>query len=95
MLGKEVEMKFQRMKEVTKEEFDAFLASYPRPLERNVTTICEPPNINYNDWTVAPAWPESVVASYSVGDRPGDAPYYGPAKNYRILSRRDMVPGDI
>lgn len=50
---------------VSAEEFEAFLAAYPRKLERNVTTICEPPDVNFNDFERAPYWPDSVVASVS------------------------------
>ncbi len=50
------------MRRVTKEEFDAFIATYPRHLVRDVTGICEPPLMTFNDFTIAPKWPESVVA---------------------------------
>lgn len=71
------------MKEVTQDEFEAFLAAYPRKLERNVTTICEPPMINFNDFERAPYWPDSVVASYSMesGYEPGTGP-----SGWRVLA---------
>lgn len=57
-----------QFRDVTKTEFDEWLASYPRKLVRNVTTICDPPNVNFNDFERAPYWPDSVVASYMAGD---------------------------
>lgn len=54
-------------KSVTEAEFKKFIGEYPNKLEVNVTTICEPPLINYNDFTRAPYWPDSVVASYTYG----------------------------
>jgi hypothetical protein len=49
------------MRKVNKEEFDKFVAEYPRPLERNVAAMYEPPLCSYNDSTLG-EWPESVVA---------------------------------
>lgn len=71
-----------KFKEVSKDEFEAWLKGYPRKLERNVTNICEPPLINFNDFERAPYWPDSVVASYSAAYNPeaGDLP-----SNYRVL----------
>jgi hypothetical protein len=57
-----------KFKSVTREEFEAFIAIYPRPLERNVTTVCEPPCVSYNDFVRAPYWPDSVVARYVADD---------------------------
>ena len=49
-------------REVKEEELKAFVESYPRKLEIDVTQICEPPMLSYNDFTLG-KWPESVVAS--------------------------------
>lgn len=76
---------WQKLKAVTKEEFDAFIAQYPRPLTRHLTTICSPEQLSYNDWTLG-IWPTSVVAYYFVGDPPGAEHYYGPAKGWHILA---------
>lgn len=65
-------------KPATAEEFAAFLAAYPRPLERDVTGICEPPFVSFNDFSRAAMWPDSVVASYLLGD--------DGAEGWRILS---------
>jgi hypothetical protein len=51
------------MKSVSKDEFSAFLKSYPRKLERDVYGACEPPMVTYNDFARAPQWPDSIVAS--------------------------------
>lgn len=72
------------LKPCTKEEFDAFLAAYPRRVERDVYMAGEPPLVTYNDFSLAPAWPQSVVASHLDGDPPGTATYYGPPSNYKI-----------
>lgn len=49
-------------KEVTKEEFEEFIATYPNPLQRGVTTICEPPQLDIMDPKRAPYWPDNLVA---------------------------------
>jgi hypothetical protein len=67
----------------TKEEFDAFVATYSRRLDRDVYCVCEPPLITYNDFSFGD-WPDSVVASYSAGDHPGDELYFGPPSNFKI-----------
>lgn len=53
--------------DVDEEAFQAFIASYPRKLERDVSTICEPPLVTWNDFERAPYWPDSVVASKKAG----------------------------
>jgi hypothetical protein len=60
-------------KPCTAEEFDSFLKAYPRPLERDVAGMYEPPLVTYNDFTLG-NWPESVVASHSFSDREGTTP---------------------
>lgn len=47
--------------------FNEFLSAYPRPLERDVVRFCDPPLIQYNDFTLGD-WPHSVVASHSFDD---------------------------
>lgn len=75
-------------KAVGKDEFDAFIAAYPRPLDINVSGISEPPTKSYNDFTLG-NWPESVVASVSLfeiypkGD-PKSYPYVWEPNKYRI-----------
>jgi hypothetical protein len=72
------------LKKVTRAEHDAFLAAYPRKLERDVVRFFEPPLIQHNDFTLG-KWPESVVASYwSAGGDPNNL--YAPVPtNWRIL----------
>jgi len=47
-------------KEVTKEEFDKFIAEYPRKLDRSVVAMCFPEMIMYYDFTIAEGW-DAVV----------------------------------
>jgi hypothetical protein len=67
---------------VTKEEFDAWIAAYPRKLTYNVTRTCEPENHNWNDFSLAPAWPESMVAMVS-------GPTYPPQTGFHDYRVRD------
>jgi len=48
----------------TKEEYDSFIMNYPNKLERSVLTFCEPPVVQFNDFSNDKIWPESVVAQY-------------------------------
>ena len=52
-----------KLKSATKEEFDAFLAAYPRKLYSSVLTIVQPERMQFYDDTLG-IWPEFVVASY-------------------------------
>jgi hypothetical protein len=47
----------------TKDEFDAFIAAYPRELRRKNIMVSDPPIVTFNDATLG-GWPESMVASY-------------------------------
>ncbi len=49
-------------KTVSKSEFNDFLIRYGEKLERDVTGICEPPMLSYNDFSGGKIWPESMVA---------------------------------
>jgi hypothetical protein len=51
----------------TKVELEAFVASYPRPLVKDVFGAFEPPLLTYNDFTLG-AWPDSVVASVMLNE---------------------------
>lgn len=73
-------------RDVTKEEFDEFLSAYPRPLEKDVTGICEPPVLSYNDFAKGP-WPDSIVAAVVLTEdypKDGKAPYRWKTNIYRI-----------
>ena len=59
-------------KKVTKEEFDAFIASYPNELDRDV----EPPLVNYNDFSSGKTWPDSIVAFFHWEDDESKREYY-------------------
>ena len=77
----------KQFKDVTKQEFDEFIASYPRHLERDVCGICEPPAVSYNDLEIG-WWSRSIVASTMLySDNPKDS-YYEPEDKsvYRIVT---------
>lgn len=56
---------------VNRTDFDAFLKAYPRPLVRDVAGMCEPPLVTFNDFSLG-KWPECIVASHCLNDRPDD-----------------------
>jgi hypothetical protein len=73
------------MKHCTKEELEAFVATYPRPLERDVFAASEPPLVTFNDFTLG-NWPDSVVAQHRAGYPAGSPPpYSGEASGFMIL----------
>lgn len=77
----------KQYKDVTQQEFDEFIASYPRHLERDVCGICEPPAVSYNDWEIG-WWSRSIVASTMLySDNPKDQ-YYEPEDKrvYQIVT---------
>ncbi|WP_186276355.1 hypothetical protein [Burkholderia gladioli] len=76
------------MRKVTKEEFDAFLTTYPRPLTMDVLRICEPEQVQYNDFSLG-KWPASVVAAYDAwGHTEGNI--FGPDPgDWRIVDKED------
>ena len=51
-----------KFKQVSKDEFVAFIKAFPAKLDYDVTGICEPPLGTYNDFRGGKVWPESVVA---------------------------------
>ena len=55
------------MKDITKTEFDQWLKDYPRILVRDVCGIAEPPFVTWNDFWLAPVWPDSIVAQTVAG----------------------------
>lgn len=79
-------------KQVTKQEFDEFIASYPRHLERDVCGICEPPAVSYNDCEIG-WWSRSIVASTMLySDNPKNS-YYEPEDKrvYRIVTNYENL----
>lgn len=54
-------------KQVTKEEFYAFINSYPAKLHFDTTGICDPPLSSYNDFSRG-NWPNSMVARVDRND---------------------------
>jgi hypothetical protein len=70
---------------VTKEEFEQFLKLYPNSLNRDITGICEPPLMSYNDFTYGHFWPESMVAKCILNeDMKGHPAYQGEPNDYYI-----------
>lgn len=88
----------KQYKQVTKQEFDEFIASYPRHLERDVCGICDFPAISYNDWEIG-WWSRSVVAStmmYSDDPKnlyyePEDKRVYQIVTNYEDLRKESQM----
>ena len=88
----------KQFKDVTKQEFDEFIASYPRHLERDVCGICEPPAVSYNDWEIG-WWSRSIVASTMLySDNPKDSYYeledkrvYQIVTNYEDLRKESQM----
>lgn len=70
-------------KDVSLEEYQSFLDSYPRKLRFDVYAVCEPPSCTYNDFELANRWPYSVIARNSGGE---PCEYYGwdYVKTYQI-----------
>ena len=77
----------KQFKDVTKQEFDEFIASYPRHLERDVCCICDPPVVSYNDWEIG-LWSRSIVASTMLYSDDPKNWYYEPEDKrvYRIVT---------
>lgn len=69
-------------KQVSKEEFESFLTSYPRPLSKNIARMFEPAMFTANDFTLG-GWPDSVVAKASLTE--GEAYYDNEPTTYYIL----------
>jgi hypothetical protein len=59
---------------------------YQHKLVFDVYAAGEPPLATFNDFELAPQWPESIVAQYLVGDLEGTESYYGPAKGFKVRS---------
>lgn len=55
------------LKTLNEAEFKEWIATYPNKLERDVFGAAEPPLVTWNDFTRAPYWPDSVVASCKAG----------------------------
>jgi hypothetical protein len=77
---------------VSKEEFDAFVAAYPRSLERDVARMYEPHLLTLNDFSGGKVWPDSVVAGatlYEVYPKDGTEPYRWQPNRYFIREPDD------
>ncbi len=80
-----------KKKSVTKQEFEEFITKYPRDLQCDVTGICDPPAISYNDFELANRWPFSIVANtWAYSDNPNDY-YYSANPTYYIMENYEAV----
>lgn len=73
-------------RDASKEELDAFIVAYPRPLVKDVSGIWEPPVMAYNDFTKG-NWPDSIVATvvlYESYPKDGKAPYKWAPNTHRV-----------
>ena len=75
-------------KQVTKEEFYAFINSYPAKLHLNTTNFCTPALCSYNDFSRG-NWPESVVAGFFKNE---DLPDEWNAGENEYLLLRELCP---
>lgn len=80
-------------KVVSEQEFIDFINNYPRKLTRDVTGICDPPAISYNDFELADRWPYSVVAYGHVWDDDPKDYFYKPKekREYTIVINYEEV----
>lgn len=77
-------MKFNK---VSKDEFAAFIKSFPAKLGYDVTGICEPPLASYNDFRNGKVWPESMVAKIILNESmKGHPAYHGEPNEYLIAA---------
>lgn len=51
-----------KLVDVTRQEFTDFIVNYPNKLQ----TDCRLGTLTYNDYSIAPMWPESIVASRNI-----------------------------
>ena len=79
--------------QVTKQEYIDFIKNYPRKLVRDVTGICEPPAISYNDFELADRYPYSIVANTHLYDNDPNGYYYCPEEErvYVIMENYEEV----
>jgi hypothetical protein len=74
-----------KWKDVSKEEFAAFVKAYPNALHTDITGICEPPMQSYNDFSDGKTWPESMVARITLNTAMKGFPgYRGEPDAYQI-----------
>ena len=81
------------MEKVSEQEFINFIEKYPRKLVKNVSGICDPPSITYNDFELADRWPYSIVANtWMYSDNPEDY-FYEPEekREYIIMTNYEEV----
>ena len=65
--------------EVSEDVFYKHIKNFQKPLEKDITHICEPPMVTYNDFSEGKMWPDSVVAKIKLFD-------YNEKKYFYLLS---------
>lgn len=76
-------------KKVNKEEFQEFVDNYPDELTYNITTVCEPPMGNHNDFTSGLVWPKSMVTKIILNTAMiGFPSYKGELDEFYILDNK-------
>jgi len=85
------------LKPCTEAELLAFVAAYPRKLDRDVCQIYDPPLETFNDFALG-SWPTSVVAKSWLEDSRED-PVRAAEKGWyrdkcRILDDSPLTPND-
>ncbi len=58
-----------RRRQVSREEFEEWIASYPRKLDVDIYGIADPPWRNYHDFTIGKGW-DSLVAGVHLCHEP-------------------------
>ena len=93
---------------VSKAEFEEFIQTYPRPLSRGVSMICEPPEVSYYDPQLADLVSFSTVAYTYWYENNLESVYYVPQskrvynimENYeecfanRVVSGGGIIPAE-
>lgn len=76
-------------RKVSKEEFQTFLREYPNKLEGNVALMCEPPMLNYNDFSGGAKWPHSMVAKAILNSKMSYSKYYDGAPDEYLIKDKE------
>lgn len=70
------------MKKVSKDEYEAFLKSYGKPLMVDVCGISDPPSVNHYDKETK----KLVAHTFAYSDKPGDFYYEPEEERYYSIS---------
>jgi len=75
--------------EVSKADFNQHISDYPKPLEKDIARMCEPPMLTYNDFSNGKVWPQSIVAKVQLYD---GSEYHGGRDPVYYLPNDDVEP---